>query len=63
MKQEKLIKSYAKHFKLKENKVKQAVDIANAISKEWDKRLGNPLSEEEYDIIEGILIKFIARSR
>ena len=58
-----IIKSYSKHFGLKESKVKEAVKIANAVAKEWNKRLGNNLSEEEYDIIEGILIKFIANNK
>lgn len=56
-----LTKSYSEHFGLKENKVKEAMKLANMISREWNKRLGNNLSEEEYDIIEGTLIKFIAK--
>jgi hypothetical protein len=63
MKKYNIIKSYSKHFRLDEKKVREAVKIAQAINKEWDKRLINGLSEEEYDIIEGILIKYIAKKR
>lgn len=55
-----LIKSYSKHFELDETKVRKAITISNAIAKEWKKRLGK-MSEEEFDIVEGVLIKQIAK--
>lgn len=55
-----LIKSYSEHFELKEEKVREAIKIAQKISKEWNKRLGK-MSEEEYDIVEGMLIKHLTK--
>jgi hypothetical protein len=57
-----LVKSYSKHFGLNESDVKKAVSIAKAIKKEWAKRLSD-MSEEEYDIIEGVLIKQLAKKK
>jgi hypothetical protein len=55
-----MIKSYSKHFGLNEKKVQRAVAVAKAVAKEWKKRLGE-MSEEEYDIVEGTLIKQLAK--
>lgn len=63
MKENEMIKSYSKHFGLDTKGVKQAVKIAKAISKEWNKRFEFGLSDEEYDIIEGIIIKHIAKKK
>lgn len=57
-----LAEDYAKHFGLNANKVKEAMKIAQAVSNEWSRRLGS-MSEEEYDVLEGTLIKIIARKK
>lgn len=61
MKTETITREYSKHFGLDENKVQQARNIGKAILKEYHKKLGEMMSEEEYDIIEGTLIKHLAR--
>lgn len=57
-----IITQYAKDFKLNEASVRKAVAVSRKVQAEWEKRLGS-MSEEEYDVLEGTLIKLLAKKK